>query len=362
MSFRVSLALATALLMASASGACSAAGLRVVARGPALQPFGDRLEVRSQALGRDMIVTVTPPLTGLPKHRKVAAIYALDGGYGEAGPIGSAMSGGEAIAPVLVVAVEWPPGQWKYRDEDLFFGSGTIDGQRLRGRGAAYETFLLKELKPYIEAHYPADPAQAILFGHSAAGTFAAGILVRDPDAFAGWIIGSPALEYDPRVLARAATVSRTVVGKRVFVAAGAAENPTMVADTHSLAEALSGPGSRLAVRSKLYPGARHGGYFTPLFAESFAWMLPPPQTYAASAADLASLAGDYRTPDGQVLRIIARDDQLFLRREGRRDRELKPRREGVFEIPELREQVTFSPQGLVASIAGARTPAVRVR
>jgi hypothetical protein len=151
-------------------------------------------------------------------------------------------------------------------------------------------------------------------------------------------------------------------VGKRVFVAAGAAENPMMIAQTLSLAEALSGPGSRPVVRSKLYPGARHGGYFTPLFAESFAWMLPPSQTYAASAADLASLAGDYRTPDGQVLRIIARGDQLFVRREGSRDRELRPRRRGVFDIPEIGGEVTFSPEGLIASIAGARTRAVRIR
>lgn len=339
------------------------AGLAVVSKGPAQQPFGDRLQVHSEALGKDMIVTVTPPLAGLPKGRKVAVIYALDEGYGVAGPAGSAMAGGEAMAPVLVVAVGWVPGHWDARDEDLQFGDVTEDRRTFHGRGPAFERFLLDELKPFVEANYPADPAQAVLFGHSDAGVFATEMLARHADAFAGFIIASPGLWRDPQALAGAAQAARTAGARRVFLAVGGAEVPVMIAGAHALETALSAPGSRLAVRSQVFAGARHAAYFTPLFAEAFPWVLPR-EEFRVPAKVLAGYAGTYAYPDGRRLRISARGDQLFADMAGFSEREMLAVSESEFRLPDFPVRFRFpgSPADAVVVTGDGPSPIKAMR
>ncbi|HEY3950603.1 alpha/beta hydrolase [Phenylobacterium sp.] len=357
------------LIVLAAGAALAVAGpapaeLAVVSKVPAQQPFGDRLEVHSDALGRDMIVTVTPPLTGLPKGEKVPAIYALDEGYGVAGPAGSAMAGGGAMAPALVVAVGWVPGQWDKRDEDLLYGAAAYDGRSLHGRGPAFEAFLLQELKPFIERTYPADPARAVLFGHSSGGNFAAEILGRKPDAFSAYVIGSPAFWVDTEALPAVTQAVRSGAAKQVFVAAGGAETPVMLRDEAALVAALTAPGSRMSVRSHVYAGARHGGYFTPLFAESFPWLLPPPAEQAEVPVQvLAGYAGAFRLPDGRVLRITARGGQLFADMAGFAERELLAVDRQTFRLPDapIRYRFTEGGKGVVMHANGADTPGQRI-
>jgi predicted alpha/beta superfamily hydrolase len=332
-----------AVLTAAFSAAASAAELAVVSKVPAQQPFGDRLQVHSQALGRDMIVTVTPPLAGLPKDGKVAVIYALDEGYGVAGPAGSAMAGGGAMAPALIVAVGWVPGQWNARDEDLLYGQASYDRRTLHGRGPAFEAFLLDELKPYIEANYPADPGRAFLFGHSSAAVFATEMLARKPGSFSGYVIASPALWLDPAVLPAAAKAARSAGAARVFLAVGGAETPVMVSDEQALAKALSAPGSQLTVRSHVYDGARHAAYFTPLFAEAFPWLLPPQQEAAAPPKTLIGYAGTYAFPDGRRLVVAARGSQLFADMAGFAERELLLVEAAKFRLPDYPVTYRFS-------------------
>lgn len=358
------------ILIALAAGAALvsttawAAELAVVSKVAAQQPFGDRLQVRSEALGRDMIVTVTPPLTGLPKGEKVAAIYALDEGYGVAGPAGSAMAGGGAMAPVLVVAIGWPPGQWDKRDEDLLYGTAAYDGRTFHGRGPAFEAFLLQELKPFIEKTYAVDPSRAVLFGHSSGGNFAAEILGRKPDAFAAYVIASPAFWLDATALAGVTQAVSSGAAKQVFVAAGGAETPAMLRDEAALVAALSAPGSRMIVRSHVYDGARHGGYFTPLFAESFAWLLPPPPLGAeVSVETLAGYAGAFRLADGRALRVSARGGQLFADMAGFAERELLAIDSQSFRLPDAPISFRFTDggKGVVMHANGADTAGPRI-
>jgi predicted alpha/beta superfamily hydrolase len=63
------------------------------------------------------------------------------------------------------------------------------------GGGAQhFLNFLVKDVKPQLESQYRLDPLDQVLFGFSAGGTFATYALLTRPDAFAGYICGSPAL------------------------------------------------------------------------------------------------------------------------------------------------------------------------
>ncbi len=350
--------LGLALLLAPAPAL--AADLTVVSKAPAQQPFGDRLTVHSQALGKDMVVTVTPPLAGLPKDRQVAAIYALDEGYGVAGPAGSAMAGGGAMAPVIVVAVGWVPGHWNDRDEDLLFGEVRYDRRVFHGHAERFQAFLLNELKPFIEANYPVDPAQAVLFGHSDAGVFATEMLARAPDAFSGYVIASPGLWMVPPLLPAAAKAVPAMSAKRVFLAVGGGESPTMVADEQALAAALTAPGSKLIVKSRVYEGARHPAYFTPLFAEAFPWMLPAETPVAVPPRTLAGYAGTYAYPDGRSLLVTARGGQLFAAMAGFAERELLPLDATTFRLPDFPVRYRFSAGQVVVDGDGPQVTATR--
>ncbi len=189
--------------MIAASAFAEPAALRIVSVGPDAPAGAQRYVLHSERLGRDFVVVVsTPSGPFVEPGRKIAAVYALDGGYGVAGPIGQLMAWSGTMSPAYVVSVGYPDGQASRRDSDLLFRPTVRDGVTIGGGGAAFEAFLTIELRPFLEARYPLDPTRAILFGHSYGGLFAANVLARTPHAFAGYIIASPSVAADPQALA----------------------------------------------------------------------------------------------------------------------------------------------------------------
>ncbi len=90
---------------------------------------------------------------------------------------------GGGMENALIVSVNTPDDK---RDISLLHARVENDGRPLGGGGAAFEAFLLDELRPFIEARYPADADNSILFGHSFGGAFAAeraGRIGRRPSA-----------------------------------------------------------------------------------------------------------------------------------------------------------------------------------
>jgi predicted alpha/beta superfamily hydrolase len=71
-----------------------------------------------------------------------------------------------------------------------------------RGGAPQFLAFLRDELMPWVAARYgSAGPEAATFFGHSLGGLFGAYVLVNRPDTFARYIIGSPSLWWDRRVV-----------------------------------------------------------------------------------------------------------------------------------------------------------------
>jgi len=68
------------------------------------------------------------------------------------------------------------------------------------GGAPAFLTFIQAELIPLIEREYRADSAARVLAGHSAGGVFTLYALFHQPDLFAGFSVGSPALYWGNRV------------------------------------------------------------------------------------------------------------------------------------------------------------------
>jgi predicted alpha/beta superfamily hydrolase len=327
------------VLAASAAFAQTPPTLRVVSEG-SFNPEGtQRLLVHSDRLGRDFLVVVSaPPTSGAqvlpdlklpvarPADRKLPTIYALDGGYGISGPTAQMMAGAGIMSPAYVVSLSYPESQPNQRDTDLLFRPFSQDGATYGGGGAAFAAFLTQELRPFLEARYPMDPARVILFGHSFGGLFVANVLAETPEAFAGYIIASPSVWADPQIQARLALAAAKGNGRRVYVAAGEQEGiaslqkPNTVEGAGQIAEALSGPGATFVVEKHVFAGASEISYYPLLVPTAFAWMLPPPgaRTAIALAPEaLENLVGVYAMADGRLVTITRKQATLFAQLTG---------------------------------------------
>jgi predicted alpha/beta superfamily hydrolase len=363
--------------MIAASAFAQPAALKIVSTGPDAAAGAQRLVVHSERLGRDFVVVVSAPSGPfLQPGRKVAAIYALDGGHGVAGPIGQLMAWSGTMSPAYVVSVGYPDGQAGERDTDLLFRPTVRDGVTIGGGGSAFEAFLTTELRPFLEARYPLDPAKAILFGHSYGGLFAANVLADAPRAFAGYIIASASVPADAQMLAGLAPAVPKGDGRRVYVAVGEREDAGTVEGAKRIAAILAGPGSTFVVESHVFAGEGHIAYYPQLVPAAFAWILPPPTAPAVthravvvSPAALKRLAGDYVTADGRTVTVAVRQGKLYAQLTGSPEGEFRPETPVSFyteATPGFDITLTFQaaeggpPGALVFSVNGAQTRAVR--
>ena len=319
--------------MLAASAFAEPAALKIVSVGPDAPAGAQRYVLHSARLGRDFVVVVsTPSGPFVEPRRKIAAVYALDGGYGVAGPIGQLMAWSGTMSPAYVVSVGYPDGQASRRDSDLLFRPTVRDGVTIGGGGAAFEAFLTTELRPFLEARYPLDPTRAILFGHSYGGLFAANVLAQTPHAFAGYIIASPSVVADPQVLAGLAQAASKGEGQRVYVAVGEREDAGMVEGAKRVAAILAAPGSTFTVESRVFAGESHIGYYPQLVPAAFAWILPPPAPPAHSHVAIAlppgaleRMTGVYAIGDGRTVTVAVRQGKLYALLTGSPEGEFQP-------------------------------------
>ncbi len=315
----IAAALALGLALAGSAPAF-AEPLKVVSEDAPLPPNVSRIIVHSDRLNRDFAIGVNlPSATVFLPGQKLPAIYALDSGYGIAGVQGTLLANTGAMAPAIIVSVGYKPTGGLFRNVDLthnkFAFSPTMPP--VGGGGAAFEAFLLEDLKPFIEAKYPSDPGRAVLFGHSLGGLFVANVFADNPDAFFAYIIGSASVWADPPVVARVAAAAARAHGRRVYLTVGSDETTGQIGDDHrmvngfnSLNGALKGhPG--VALKAHLYPGETHLSYYPRLVTDGFPYVLPPARNLTAgqvklSAATLARYVGLYKMPDGREIKITS--------------------------------------------------------
>lgn len=285
--------------------------------------------VHSALVDRDFLILVSPPpifaswvsedmkaAGSRQKDQKLPAIYALDSGYGIAGPIAQMMVAVGTMSPAWVVSIGYPEGQADSRRTDFLHRTVSDGVATFGGGGSRFQAFLTQELRPFLEAKYPLDPAKAILFGHSFGGLFAAGVLAESPDAFDGYIIASASVWIDPHVLDKFAAAPGAKI-HRVFVAAGEQEDRKMLDGVNQLAARLIAATSSFQVEKRVFTHGDHISYYPQLVPEAFAWILPPPGAGHTAInlppEALQRVAGDYQLADGRVVTVILEASKAFV-------------------------------------------------
>lgn len=272
--------LLAAFLICVLSIADAVAAPRVISEGATYLPPGRQFVLRSKAAGRDFLIQVSAP-TGRPAKGRAPVIYVLDGNALFRPVTTTARElAGTSMAQAYVVAVGYPidpatkaPGGDRLRD--LVHVQAPYRGATVGGGGAAFETFLLRELVPFINARFPVDRKRSVLLGHSVGGLFATTVLAEHPYAFSGYFIASPSIAFDPRVVDRASISALRGRGRRVYISVGGEEGPAMVPAAERLGEALSRKGSTLHVRQKTFAGEDHMSVLGPMLAPGLSYLLP---------------------------------------------------------------------------------------
>lgn len=345
----------------AAATAPASTRMQVMSEGKALQVRTDEIVVHSERIGRDFLVEITYPDRVEP-GRKYSALYAVDAGFGVAGPASHLLIAGQKTAPFFTVAIGYPNEAGRYighRNTDLVHRRVELNGRMTGGGGEAFETFILEELRPFLEARYPLDPHRAVLFGHSGGGLFTATVLVRKPAAFSAYLIGSLPLIAQSPLREQAREVAPRGEGRRVFIGMAPGDIPTMHSD--EFAAPLSSPDSTFKVRQEIFAGETHNSVYLMLLSKGLPFVLPTSAgeltAVRADPQSIERVTGSYRLEDGTVATFTRRGDRLTGRLGDGAEVALEAASERQFFSVEYNSVVTFD-----AGPARAQTATLRTR
>lgn len=256
------------------------AGLTLPVRAQSVKPAelwnSEQFVIHSQIVGRAFLIQVAKPFD--PVKVKVPAVYITDGNmlFSTAAGIVAASAGKESTGPAYYVGIGYPEqdrGVW-LKERAAHLTHVDMKASVPTGQGDKFAQFLIRELQPEIERRYPVDPARRILLGYSFGGLFATHMLLDHPDAFDTYLLGSPSIWVEPKLLERARAFT-TPTPKRIFIAIGAEEKPFMLA--RELHEALNRPGNGVATEYWSVPGENHMTVPPAFVSRALRFAVPPP-------------------------------------------------------------------------------------
>jgi predicted alpha/beta superfamily hydrolase len=198
-------------------------------------------DVKSEAMGDTLRITVVPPLLYDVFQQKLPAVFVLDGNG--CLPIASSiartlqMLAFGSIPPVICVGIGYPTDNlidvMSLRTRDLTPTVATLPPSPMpidaHGMGGAPQFLdaLIEDVIPLVEERYRVDPADRCLVGWSLGGLFGLHAMFNRPETFARYVLISPSIWWDDRVVLRdeqAYAESHDDLAAKVFACVGERE------------------------------------------------------------------------------------------------------------------------------------------
>jgi predicted alpha/beta superfamily hydrolase len=144
-------------------------------------------------------------------QKSYPAVYLLDADYSFAiaKSIADHLAESNNLAELILVGIAYD-GASDYRlnrTRDYTPTRSTIGGygpeyQKFSGGGEKFKAFIRDELVPFIDANYRTTPERTLV-GHSYGGLFGCWVAFTTPELFSNYILVSPSLWYDNRLMFR---------------------------------------------------------------------------------------------------------------------------------------------------------------
>ncbi|MFZ2493879.1 MAG: alpha/beta fold hydrolase [Thermoanaerobaculia bacterium] len=239
--------------------------------------------ISAEANGIDYKLYVSLPRDYATSRARYPVIYLLDADYSFAiahNVVEHLADRGQLPWAIVVgIAYDGAPQYRMHRTRD-YTPTRTLDltgvpahqqpYQKYTGGGPKFREFLAAELVPLIDRTYRTT-RERVLVGHSYGGLFAAWMLLTTPDVFTGYVAISPSLWYDERLAFR--TPPSAAMRGRVYLAAGAMENPIMGNDVRELTARLR-KSKTITVRGEVMEGETHDSIVPGAFSRGVRWVL----------------------------------------------------------------------------------------
>lgn len=246
---------------------------------PYTVPGTEVRELHSRHTGADYQLFISLPLDYDESNKSYPVVYMLDADYSFAltRNVVQHFVEREDLPPMILVAIAYPGAATnretykmnRTRDYTPVYapdGGYGAEYQKVSGNAKKFRAFIARELMPYIERNFRANPSDRALIGHSYGGLFGTYVLLTQPSLFQRYIIVSPSLWYSNRVafsMENDADEAGVRAAARVFFSVGELENPMMANDLRDLVAKLKSRGNpNLKMTLRIFEGERHNSVF----------------------------------------------------------------------------------------------------
>lgn len=182
----------------------------------------------SKEVGDTFYVYVRLPKNYESVNKRYPVLYLLDGdiSFNMATSIVRYLQYGKDVPDLIIVAPAYgtliSDNEINHRERDYTFSE--YDEFIESGGGEQYLDYFEKELIPFVDSNYRTNENR-ILCGYSLGGLFSVNVLIKNPNLFNNYIIGSPYLINDTRFINQnLAELNFTGPLKKIFVSVGELE------------------------------------------------------------------------------------------------------------------------------------------
>lgn len=244
-------------------------------------PDTEQWTLASSAIGQEYNIFVALPHTYTKVSRAYPVIYVLDANavFGIVTETVRELNFLDDIPETIVVGIGYPVDNfiatlgfrtrdftptevvgWYDREQKPYFTDAPEDA----GSGGAtkFLQFIREELMPLIDTTYRTVPGCNCVVGHSFGGLFDLYALFNQPNTFQRYIIGSPSIWWDNAAIlnpAKEFAANKADVSARVFISAGADEDPDMIGDLQKMVDVLHEKQSRgFSLTKHIFEGEIH--------------------------------------------------------------------------------------------------------
>lgn len=175
--------------------------------------LGERITLDSRTLGEERTLQILLPENyQANKSATYPVIYLLDGDYNfnaVAGMLDLLANKGQRIPDVILVGIA-DKGTQSYRTYMTPNSIPTLHDKNVNGQANAFLSYLVDEVKPYIEKKYRAAQHTTIV-GHSMGGLFVLNALIENPASFTNYVAISPSVWLADNAIVKQAQTSLSV-------------------------------------------------------------------------------------------------------------------------------------------------------
>jgi predicted alpha/beta superfamily hydrolase len=256
--------------------ACSATGQQNASHRVELPNTEVRLmSAKSNDIAYKLYVSLPPSYADGKKSYPVVFMLDADYSFALAKNISEHLSDRSDLPELLLVAIAYdgPPQYRLHRTRDYTpthvpTGGYGPEYQKLSGGAPKFRSFLQGELIPFIEANYRVTKERTLV-GHSYGGLFGAWVLFTQPELFSHYILVSPSLWYDNKMMFRVEqefAAKQRRLSAKVYLTVGSREvhvERNIVRDLQALTEQIKGHSYRgLSLQSRVMDDETHNTIF----------------------------------------------------------------------------------------------------